>query len=145
EDSFRRRDGSVDWVKWEVRPWHDERGAIGGIVIYSENITMRKNAEAALRENEARFRALADNIPQLTWMADATGSIFWYNRRWFEYTGTTPAEMLGWGWESVHHPEHLERVLESWKKALAEKRSWEDTFPLRARDGSYRFFLSRAV
>ncbi len=64
----------------------------------------RAHAEEALRDSETRFRALADNIAQLAWMADVTGWIFWYNRRWYEYTGTTPAQMEGWGWQRVHHP-----------------------------------------
>ena len=49
------------------------------------------------------FRLLGDNIPTLAWMANADGYIFWYNRRWHEYCGTTPAEMEGWGWQSVGH------------------------------------------
>ena len=98
-----------------------------------------------LAESEARLRTLADNIAQLAWMADAEGSLFWYNRRWLDYTGTTVEEMLGWGWTKVHHPVHLERVTEKWKRHLAAGQEWEDTFPLRGADGSYRWFLTRAV
>jgi PAS domain-containing protein len=53
-------------------------------------------AEKALRESEAGFRELADNISQLAWTADATGSIHWYNKRWHDYTGTSLEEMHGW-------------------------------------------------
>ena len=91
-----------------------------------------------LAESEARFRYLADNIPQLAWMARPDGHIFWYNRRWFEYTGARPEEMEGWGWEKVHDPEALPGVIESWKHALATKKPWEHTFPLRGADGAYR-------
>ena len=77
-------------------------------------------------------------------MAEADGHIFWYNNRWYEYTGSTLEQMLGWGWEKVHHPAHLARVLRVWKDALANGQPWEDTFPLRGVDGAYRWFLSRA-
>jgi PAS domain-containing protein len=59
----------------------------------------QSRAEAALRESETRFRELADNISQFAWTADAKGWIYWYNKRWHEYTGTTLKEMKGWGWQ----------------------------------------------
>jgi len=98
-----------------------------------------------LHESEARFRALADNIAQLAWMTDATGWIFWYNQRWFDYTGRTLEEMQGWGWLQVHHPEHVDRVVAKFSRCIETGELWEDTFPLRGTDGSYRWFLSRAV
>ena len=99
----------------------------------------------ALLERESQFRSLANSIPQLAWMADANGWIFWYNRRWFDYTGSTLADMQGWGWRSVQHPEHVERVTEHFKACLETGENWEDTFPLRGKDGEYRWFLSRAL
>jgi PAS domain S-box-containing protein len=107
-------------------------------------IRERRRAEQALHGEEVRFRALADNIPQLAWMADHTGAISWCNRRWYEYTGTTLEEVQGWGWQAVHHPDHLERVAERFRRAIANGCLWEDTFPLRSKDGKYRWFLSRA-
>jgi PAS domain S-box-containing protein len=104
----------------------------------------RRRAEQALRAEEERFRALADNISQLAWMADGAGAIFWFNRRWYEYTGTTSEEMRGWGWQGVHHPDHGERVVDRFRHAIAMEQPWEDTFPLRGGDGGYRWFLSRA-
>ncbi len=97
-----------------------------------------------LGASEERFRTLADNIAQLAWMADPEGWIFWYNRRWFHYTGTTLEQMQGWGWEAVHHPKHLACVVEKWQQHLRAGKEWEDTFPLRGADGEYRWFLSRA-
>ncbi|HUZ67491.1 MAG TPA: PAS domain-containing protein, partial [Beijerinckiaceae bacterium] len=58
------------------------------------------------------FAAMADNLPELAWIADAAGSIFWYNRKWYEYTGAQPGEMTGWDWQSVHDPKNLPDVLE---------------------------------
>ena len=57
------------------------------------------------------FRALADNIPTLCWTANPDGYIIWYNKGWYEYTGTTPDAMEGWGWQSVHDPDELPSVL----------------------------------
>lgn len=105
----------------------------------------RQIVEAALRAGEERFRTLANNISQLAWMADEQGSIFWYNQRWFEYSGTTLADMEGWGWQKVHHPDHVQRVVDKIRHCFQTGAVWEDTFPLRGRDGNYRWFLSRAV
>lgn len=124
-----------------VRTPDGETLGIGAAVV---EITSRKRVEEALRERELRFRALADNMPQLAWMADADGNISWYNRRWFDFTGNTLEQMQGWGWTKVHHPEHVERVVEKFKRHLESGEQWEDTFPLRGLDGRYRWFLSRA-
>jgi len=101
------------------------------------------HAEAAARERQ--FRTLANSISQLAWMADVEGYIFWYNDRWYDYTGTTLEEMQGWGWQKVHHPDEVGRVVERIKVAFASGEPWEDTFPLRSKTGEYRWFLSRAL
>ena len=108
-------------------------------------LAKRKRAEETLQENEERFRVMADNISQLAWMADEKGFIFWYNKRWFDYTGTSLKEMEGWGWQKVHHPDHVARVVEKIRRCFQTGEVWDDTFPLRGSDGNYRWFLSRAV
>ncbi|WP_176559241.1 response regulator [Rubellimicrobium roseum] len=105
----------------------------------------RRRAEEALRSREEEFRALAENLPQLTWMADPDGAITWFNRRWYDYTGTTPELVQGWGWRDLLHADHRARVEESHRQAIATGEVWEDTFPLRGADGRFRWFLSRAV
>ncbi|HEY9622559.1 MAG TPA: PAS domain S-box protein [Crinalium sp.] len=115
------------------------------VAILFRDISERKQVERELQESETWFRTLAENISQFAWMADQDGQIFWYNQRWFDYTGTTLEEMQGWGWQKVHHPDHLERVVEKIKRCFASGEIWEDTFPLRGRDGQYRWFLSRAI
>ncbi len=103
----------------------------------------RQRAQAALQENDEQFRHLANAIPQLAWMANADGWITWYNRRWYEYTGTTPEQMEGWGWQSVHDPETLPAVMERWKKCIASGEPFDMIFPLRGADGVFRRFLTR--
>ena len=103
----------------------------------------RQQAEAAIRESEDRFRTMANAMPQLAWIARADGHLFWYNQRWYDYTGTTPQQMEGWGWQSVHDPEALPRVVEQWKTSLATGQPFEMEFPLRGADGVFRQFLTR--
>ncbi|SEL50615.1 PAS domain-containing sensor histidine kinase [Nitrosovibrio tenuis] len=108
------------------------------------DITARRRSEVALQQSEARFRAMINTIPQLTWVAETNGSRSWYNQRWFDYTGTTPEDMLGWGWQKVHDPELLPKVLRKWADATAAGQAFDMEFPLRGADGNFRIFLTRA-
>jgi two-component system CheB/CheR fusion protein len=145
EVRVRDAEGRWRWVESWGRPRLGADGSFRGFVGTSADITERRELERALRENELRFRTLADNIAQFAWMADSEGSIVWYNKRWYDYTGTTPDDMRGWGWQKVHHPDHIERVVEKISRCFQTGEVWEDTFPLRGADGAYRWFLSRAL
>ena len=108
-------------------------------------LTALLQAEREARHTEDEFRQLADAMPQLAWMAKADGWIYWYNQRWYEYTGTTPESMAGWGWQSVHDPESLPSVLERWGSSIATGKPFEMVFPLRGADGRFRSFLTRGM
>jgi PAS domain S-box-containing protein len=122
----------------------DARGNIVGASKIARDVGDYVRAQERLRDSEERFRVLADNMRQLAWTTDPDGHIHWYNRRWYEFTGTTFEQMEGWGWKAVHHPDHIERVEKVWRDALARGEEWEDIFPLRGKNGEYRWFLSRA-
>ncbi|MFN3868092.1 MAG: PAS domain S-box protein [Hyphomicrobiaceae bacterium] len=136
--------GTPKW--WDVVVSPVAAGPYGkaSLLAVSRDVTHQKSIEQTLRTSEQHFRALANHIAQLAWMADSTGAIFWYNQRWFDFTGTSFAEMAGWGWKSVHHPDHLDRVVEKFTDCIVNGEEWEDVFPLRGADGEYRWFLSRA-
>ncbi len=138
------KSGALFDVSLTVSPVRDPAGAIVGAAKIARNAGPYFADQQRLRESERRFRMMADNISQLAWIARGDGHLFWYNRRWLDYTGATLAEMAGWGWEKVQHPDHLARVIERWRVALERGEEWEDTFPLRRHDGEWRWFLSRA-
>lgn len=102
------------------------------------------DSEEAIRRGED-FYDVANNLPTLCWIADADGSIFWYNCRWYEYTGASSESQQGWGWTAVHDPQRLPDVLTRWKHCIATGEPFEMTFPLKGSDGIFRPFLTRAV
>ena len=105
---------------------------------------LRRHAEA-IERSESKFKVLAEAIPQLCWIARADGFIFWYNQRWYKFTGTTPKEMEGWGWQSVQDPKLLPGVMDRWQRSIRTGEPFEMEFPLRAADGRFRWFLTRVL
>jgi PAS domain S-box-containing protein len=139
-----RRDGRPRWVEAHGQAFF-EGGQARRLVGTVQDVTDRTLAADRLRESEGRFRELANHIDQFAWTCDELGRVNWYNQRWYEYTGTTYEEMQGFGWTKVHHPEHLPRVISGVRQCAEAGKPWEDTFPLRGKDGTYRWFLTRAV
>jgi PAS domain S-box-containing protein len=126
-------------------PLFYDEGNVYGILVVAIEVTEQVLNRKKREESEKQFGAMADNISQLAWMADANGYIYWYNKRWYEYTGTSLEEMKGWGWQKVHDPNYVDRVTEKFKHSIETGESWEDSFPLRSKTGEYRWFLSRAL
>ena len=93
----------------------------------------------------AELQALVDNLPEMAFTTRPDGFVDFYSRRWFEYTGTTHEDMQGWGWQSVHDPAELPRVLEGWTRSIATRQPFDQAFPLRRRDGVFRWFLTRVA
>ena len=122
-------------------------GAVISLLIGSwrESQLRRTRAEETLRESEEKFRTLAEAIPQLCMMANADGWIFWFNQRWYEYTGTTFEQTKGWGWLSALDPEGVPEASERVQHSIATGEPFEMVFPLRGADGVVRPFLTRAV
>lgn len=112
--------------------WRMPSGVPAGQTLLSED-----------QPDERQFELLADNLPALCWIARGDGYIVWYNRRWHAYCGSTPEAMEGWGWQSVHDPDQLPRVMVAWTSSIATGQPFEMVFPLRGADGVFRPFLTR--
>jgi PAS domain S-box-containing protein len=138
---------SVSYTEWlpGLDRWFEIRivPSSGGLTTFTRDVTEQYEAAELRRSQEAEYRALANSIPTLAWMANPDGAIVWYNDRWYEYTGTAAEEMEGWGWQRVHHPEWLAEVTERWTHSIRTGELFEMTFPLRAADGTFRPFLTR--
>ncbi len=104
----------------------------------------RRLAGEQLEAAEHRFHVLAEIVPQIVWTADATGWIDWYNHRWYEFSGQSPDEAAGWGWQTAHHPEDFPRVMQDWPRSIATGAQFDLESRIRRKDGEYRWFLMRA-
>lgn len=145
EKRYIRKDGRSVWVSISTAPVLNEEGNSDYFVTHVQDINKRKNAELRLRESKERFKQLANSIPQLAWIARSDGYIFWFNQRWYEYTGKTPEEMVGWGWRSVHDPDILPEVMRQYKESINTGIPFEMVFPLRGADGEFREFLTKSI
>jgi PAS domain S-box-containing protein len=145
EYRFKSKEGDYRWFLGQASPRHDESGDIVTWFGTCTDIHDQKLASEALSERESEFTTLADNVAQLSWMARPDGHIYWYNKRWYDFTGSTLEEMMGWGWERVHHPAYIKQVVDFVSEAWTKGEPWELTFPLKRRDGEYCWFLTRAV
>ncbi len=142
---FVRRDGTEQWIRWEIQPWHRTDGSIGGLILFSEDITQQKRAEQALRESESRLR-LAQQVAgvgtfEWNWQ---TGVNKWtpeleavYGLKAGEFSGTEDA------WEKLIHPEDRQEALLQTQRALETGKfeaEWRVVWP----DGTVRWLAGRA-
>lgn len=101
--------------------------------------------KALYRQPHDVLETLGQFMPHLAWIADEQGHIYWWNRRWFEFTGKTETDMRKFGLAKVIHPDHSQRVFQGLQKSFQTGEPWEDTFPLSDGRGGWKWFLSRAV
>jgi PAS domain S-box-containing protein len=145
ENRYLHADGHSVWVHKFVSLVRDERGVPACLASFVTDVTERRRAETAAYESERQIAEFANSIPALAWLADAEGSIFWFNHRWYEYTGTTADQMMGWGWQSVHDPKMLPSVIAVWESSIRSGKACELLFPIRGADGKFRTFLTRVI
>ena len=137
---------SIDGGVWEmsifpVKALRAERPGLGLIGI---DVTAKAAAEAHIRESESRFRTMAEAMPQIVWMTRPDGYHEYYNLRWYEFTGLTPEQSIGWGWSLPLHPDDVERSKARWKLSVDNAIPYEIEYRFRGADGTYRWFLGRA-
>ncbi len=145
--------GAVDYIFKPIDP-DILRSKVGVFVeLWEKNQQLQEQAEqlheqrlAELeRASEARYRQLADAMPQIVWTADVDDNATYFNLRWFEYTGMSPSDAGPQAWHAVVHPDDLPGVVGRREASLASGDSFEAEYRIRARGGGYRWHLGRAV
>ncbi|MGV3571018.1 MAG: ATP-binding protein [Ramlibacter sp.] len=106
---------------------------------------VRREAQAVLRESEARFRNMADHAPVMMWVTDASGSCSYLNRRWYEFTGQEREQALGFGWLDATHPDDHAGAEAAFLDANARRVPFRVEYRLRRFDGVYRWAIDAAA
>jgi PAS domain S-box-containing protein len=144
ENHWILRDGSRRLIAWSNTALLDERGNVEYIVSSGVDITERKRVEEELRASEARFREVANAAPVMIWMADATGTVGFFNQRWYEFTGK-PVEQLDSSWWDSVHADDREASVDIWRDTIASGEVYEHEYRLRRADGQYRWVFDRGT
>ncbi len=143
EDPLLRQDGRLDWVRYELRPWYETNGEVGGLIFFSEVITARKLAEQKLRENEERYRALIENAPDGIVLIDVAGKFKEVSPSVERLFGYSQAEALLRSPVELTHPDDLSFVLLEFARVIAEPGSLPTLqYRFRHKNGEWRWIES---
>ncbi|BAU66798.1 multi-sensor hybrid histidine kinase [Stanieria sp. NIES-3757] len=137
--------GQTNYYDLTIDPIRDRQNAINGITCAAVDITNLKQSEEALRLSEAEFRIIANASPALIWVCSATGANIYFNERWYEYTGQSLEEPLGFGWVNTIHSDDAKRILPYWQHCCATGEPYEGEVRYRQKDGEYRWHRFRAL
>jgi PAS domain S-box-containing protein len=147
EEKFERQDGSLQWIAWEVRPWYTTGNTVGGIIIFSEDITRRKMVEEALRESEGRLHLAIEASSDGLFDWNLERDTAYFSPRFFTMLGYAPGELPSASstWISRLHPDDRDRTLSIISEYRAGTRECHAVeFRLRTKDGSWKWILNRA-
>jgi PAS domain S-box-containing protein len=138
-EPFNRADGKIQWIKWEARPWRDSQHNIGGVIISSEDITARKDAELALRESLNEISSLKAALDEhaIVAITDPRGVITYANDKFCAVSKYARDELLGQNHRILssgfHPPEFF---LDLWR-TIAGGHVWRGEIKNRTKDGAF--------
>jgi PAS domain S-box-containing protein len=139
------QDGRVRWVQARARTFYDGKGKPMRMIGTNIDVTETIQAQEAVRESAIRFRELAESMPQIVWATDPSGKAYYYNSQWFEYLGVPRTEAASFEGQKFIHPDDKGRVQQRWEDAVQTRTMFQVEIRMKSRDGSYHWFLSRAL
>lgn len=139
-----RGDGTDIWLEIRGEAVRGQGGAVVGLGGTVQDISQRKMAEAALRQSEARFRAVAESLPEIIFVCSPAGAVEYVNSRWTDRIGLPREAALGAEWLLAVHPDDRERIRKAWRTSLAVGTEFKTEFRWRTTDETYRWFQIRA-
>jgi two-component system, cell cycle sensor histidine kinase and response regulator CckA len=145
EDLWQLPDGSDVWSRYEVRPWRTTDGEIGGIIIFTEDIRERKQAEEALRRSERIYRAIGESTDYGVWVCAPDGRQTYASDSFLKMVGRTQEQCSDFGWANVLHPDDADRTIAAWKECIRTQGKWDMELRFRGVDGDWHPVLSRGV
>lgn len=125
-------------------PEKNAAGDVVSVIAISRNISDLHEAQKELQQARD-FIFMAEVIPQLIWITEANGDASFFNQHWYDYTGLSKEESMFWGWQIVVHPDDLQQTITEWQQSLQRKEPYQVEYRLRRYDGSYRWFLAKAM
>ncbi|OWP04389.1 hypothetical protein B2J93_7932 [Marssonina coronariae] len=124
----------------------DEHGEfLAGVVICRDITSLTETITEIKAKDEQRFSMIVDSMPQMIWTTTPDGLHDWFSQRWYDYTGLTKAESLGFGWKLPFHPEDMGATSRRWAHSLATGAPYSTEYRCRSKDGEWRWMLGRAL
>ena len=145
EFRLQRDDGAWRWLLERGCPHLGPSGEFVGFIGTCIDITEHRETVEQLRENRARFKTLAESLPQMIWTCLRDGYTDYLSRQWLDYTGRSESQQLGSGWLEQVHPDDRVKVHSEWARVVASGDTYDISFRIRRFDGVYRWFKTRAV
>lgn len=133
------KDGQLHTVEFVSNSYEEEGKSV--IQCNIRDVTARTQAIEMLRQSEARFHAIADNVPVMIWMRDPENRITYFNRRWQKFVGRSEDKGKGDRWREAIHPDDRTRCLDRYAKAFTDHKRFELKYRLQQHDGEYRLIL----
>jgi PAS domain S-box-containing protein len=146
EIRIKDKSGNYQWHLNTGKSYYDGFDKTKGFICSSVNIHTRKESEDSMRINANYFKVYAEAMPAMAFIADASGNIIYYNKRWYDYIGIKE-DTKGWGWKnkSIHHPDDLQKTINVWKHSLDTGEPYEIEYRLRRHDGEYLWHMGKAL
>ncbi|MCJ1283766.1 hypothetical protein MMC26_003097 [Xylographa opegraphella] len=118
---------------------------LAGIVALKDVTEYTSALKTQSEESEQQFELICHTMPNMLWTTTPAGMHDWFSRRWYDYTGLTPRESLGMGWQSPFHPDDMEETNRRWQHSLATGDEYTTEYRCRRYDGQWRWMLGRAL